>query len=68
VTDWLTIDGNFNGKAKISVYDVLGQIFTCENTVHGNTCSVNLSDLATGTYFVTLNDGQNRGTLKIVKQ
>jgi hypothetical protein len=68
VTDWLTIYGNFNGKAKISVYDVLGKIFTCENTVHANTCSVNLSDLATGTYFVTLNDGQNRGTLKIVKQ
>jgi len=57
-------------KAKVSVYDITGKLIkTLNNTpVTPNQVRVDLGTLATGSYFVTIEDGTYKSTKQIVKK
>lgn len=73
VNDVLTIDIDAPEAVSTTliISDVLGRSIKSERltTLKGlNTFSINLNGIATGTYFLTVNDGQTQRVEKIVKQ
>lgn len=59
------------GKLNVSVIDILGKVVKSETvtTVEGsNLMRLDVSNLAQGTYLLTLNDGETIATQRVVKQ
>ena len=59
------------GKLSVTVIDILGKVVRTETvtTVEGaNLMRLDLSNLAQGTYVLTLNDGETLATQRVVKQ
>jgi Secretion system C-terminal sorting domain len=57
-------------KVSVTVTDILGKVVKTETfrtTEGANTIRLNLSNLAQGTYIMTLNDGETMATQRIVK-
>ncbi|MBN8695484.1 MAG: T9SS type A sorting domain-containing protein [Bacteroidetes bacterium] len=53
---------------KISVYDLTGRLVKDVNNIHSKETAINISDLESGIYFLTVNDGKRSQTQKFIKQ
>jgi hypothetical protein len=66
VKDLLSIDSD-NSVDNLVIMDIAGRILR-NLDINSNTIRVNVSDLKTGIYFVSLNAGHLKRTLKIIKE
>ncbi|MCK6648129.1 MAG: T9SS type A sorting domain-containing protein [Bacteroidia bacterium] len=57
-----------NAIQKISVYDLTGRLVKDMNNIHSKETAINISDLESGIYFLTVNDGKRSQTKKFIKQ
>ncbi len=55
-TDVLTImlPGNYSGKAKVGISNMLGEVFTGSMVAHNGKIDLDVNDLASGVYFVSV--------------
>lgn len=63
--------GSPTNHSKIEVYDMMGQLVSSvllPDSEKSQTVSLNLSELATGIYFIALTDGSEIYSQKIIKQ
>jgi len=67
VQDILSIDFDF-GIERIVIYNSIGNIKKIVSTKNLNNCKVNVSDLPTGTYFISIEGKGNKTTKTIIKQ
>jgi hypothetical protein len=66
VKDLLSIDSD-NSVDNLVIMDIAGRILR-NMDINSSTIRVNVSDLKTGIYFVSLKSGQSKRTLKIIKE
>lgn len=67
----VNFDVKTKGEVSVSLTDALGRVVMTQNqaTVAGNNnLSLDMSSLATGTYFLSLSDGANTTVERVVKQ
>jgi hypothetical protein len=65
-TDMISIKGNFSAEATGSIIDQSGRVLETMNVQNGQ--SINISDLATGSYFFAIEDNGFITTKTIVKK
>ena len=66
-TDWITIKGNNNLEACISVIDIMGNILLEESCTGRNEIRINTTNLPKGIYFVRITSKDNITADKILK-
>jgi len=68
----LTISSsNMLTKAQVSIYDITGRVLIRnmnKTQVSNNKINIDMSSIATGVYFVTIEDSVYKSTLKIIKE
>ena len=62
------LENGSNEKVQITVYDALGRLVKTFEKANGNTPIRFGADMKNGTYFVEVRQGDNRKTLKLIKQ
>jgi len=67
VQDILSVDFDF-GIERIVIYNSIGNIQKIVNPKNINNCKINVSDLPTGTYFISFESKNSRITKTIIKQ
>ena len=63
-------NSNQNNTVHVNVYDVAGKLMATQSTTAtkgANTLQIDVANYAAGMYFVTLNNGNNTATVRIVK-
>ena len=66
-TDWITIKGNKNLEACISVFNIMGNILLEESCEDKNEIHINTTNLPEGIYFVQITSKDNITAYKIFK-
>lgn len=67
----INFESNTRGNIDFTVTDVTGRIVKTQNsfaTLGNNTFVIDMTDLTSGTYFVSMTDGKNTSIEKVVKQ
>lgn len=69
-TDILTIalPSNFSGKTQVSITNVLGEVFSGTMIAHNGKIELDVNDLASGMYFITVTVSEERFIQRVIRQ
>ncbi|MDH7445151.1 T9SS type A sorting domain-containing protein [Aquimarina sp. 2201CG14-23] len=67
VRDHITLSFDKNTQAQIQIIDLLGKVITTEK-VNSQIINMSVSHLTSGIYFVKIEDNQNTGIYRIIKE
>lgn len=64
----LCIPGAYSGKTEVRITNMLGEVFAGTMTAHNGRIDLNVSDLSSGVYFVSVMHGEERYMRKFIRR